>query len=174
MESETNNQKTNKFRQHFKVFVAAILICVSFYAGFSYSQYKISKSANRNGVLSNILEKEPEHDKEQPQDVNFDLFWEAWNLVNEKYVDETKLDKDKMIYGAISGMIKSLGDPFSSFMNPDESKQFSQDLEGTFDGIGIEIGMKNDVLTVIAPISGTPADLAGLRAGDKIIPDMAP
>jgi carboxyl-terminal processing protease len=163
---ESTDQKKSNFQKHFKVFVIVILLCVSFYAGSSYSQYKVAKSS-QTGILGNLLEKN--HAIDQPKDVDFGLFWEAWNLVNEKYVDQTKLDKSKMIYGAISGMIKSLGDPFSSFMNPEESKQFSQDMEGTFDGIGVEIGMKNDMLTVIAPISGSPADIAGLRSGDKII-----
>jgi carboxyl-terminal processing protease len=161
-----SSRSKSNFQKHFKVFIIVILLCVSFYAGFTYSQYKTAKFSQA-GILGNFLEKN--HAKDQPTDVDFGLFWEAWNLVNEKYVDQSKLDKDKMIYGAISGMVKSLGDPFSSFMNPEESKQFSQDMEGTFDGIGVEIGMKNDILTVIAPISGSPADNAGLRSGDRII-----
>lgn len=154
------------FRKHFKVFVVVILLCVSFYGGFSYSQYKTAKTST-SGILQNILAKNISGD--QPKDVNFGLFWEAWNLINKKYVDTTKVDKDKMIYGAISGMVKSLGDPFSSFMNPEESQQFSDDMQGNFDGIGVEIGMKNDILTVISPIEGTPGANAGLRSGDRII-----
>ncbi|MFA5925362.1 MAG: S41 family peptidase [Parcubacteria group bacterium] len=159
-------EKEPAFRKHFKIFIVIILICVSFYGGFSYSQYKSSKNSNRK-ILENILANS--HSSEQPQNVDASLFWEAWNTINEKYVDKSKVDQTKMMYGAISGMIKSLGDPFSSFMNPEESQQFSDDMQGTFDGIGIEIGMKNDILTVISPLEGTPAAEAGLRAGDKII-----
>ena len=158
--------KSSKFRQHFKYFVLVVLLCASFYGGVFYSQYKIAKN-NKINVLQNlVLEK---HNKSQPKDVNLDLFWEAWNLVTEKYVDPSKIDKEKMIYGAISGMVKSLGDPFSGFMDPEESQQFSADMQGTFEGIGTEIGLKNDVLTVIAPIDGTPAEKAGLKAGDIIL-----
>ncbi len=157
----------SSFRKHFKVFIVAILICVSFYGGFSYSQYKSTRNSSSTRTLEEIFSKGASG--EQPQNVDFSLFWEAWNLVNEKYVDTSKLDKTKMIYGAISGMIKALGDPFSSFMDPEESQQFSDDMQGTFEGIGIEIGMKNNILTVISPLEGTPADNAGLRAGDKII-----
>lgn len=164
-EAEKTNNKS-LFRKHFKVFIVIVLICVSFYSGVYYSNYKSSKS-NSAGVLENLLVQS--HDKDQPSDVDFSLFWEAWNLLNKKYVDKTKLDQTKMIYGAISGMVKSIGDPFSSFMDPEESKQFSADLQGTFEGIGVEIGMKNNLLTVIAPLEGTPADKAGLKAGDKII-----
>lgn len=154
-------------KKRFKLFLVLILLTVSFFAGSFYTQYKTNKETKQNSNLQNVFLSS--HDKSQPKDVDFSLFWEAWNLINEKYVDPTKVDKTKMIYGAISGMVKSLGDPFSSFMNPEESQQFSNDLQGTFEGIGSEVGMKNGVLTVIAPIDGTPADKAGLKAGDKIL-----
>ncbi|MFA5871153.1 MAG: S41 family peptidase [Parcubacteria group bacterium] len=162
-----HSQKSG-FRKNFKIFIVAILLCVSFYGGVTYSSYKTSRSNSSTSSIGNLLAKNNAN-KNQPSDVDFSLFWEAWNLVNDKYVDQSKLDKNKMVYGAISGMIKSLGDPFSSFMNPEESQQFSDDLQGTFEGIGVEIGMKNEILTVIAPLEGTPAEKAGLRAGDKIL-----
>ncbi|OGI25502.1 MAG: hypothetical protein A3J76_03600 [Candidatus Moranbacteria bacterium RBG_13_45_13] len=165
-EKENGIQKKSKFRKHFKVFVVVLLVSVSFFSGVYWTEYKSAK-ANKNPVLSNLLVKS--HDKDQPQNVDFSLFWEAWNLMNEKYVDKSKLDQAKMVYGAISGMVKAVGDPFSGFMNPEETEEFSQDLEGTFEGIGVEIGMKNDILTVIAPLEGTPAANAGLKAGDKIL-----
>jgi carboxyl-terminal processing protease len=166
MNVKINNNKSGKFRRHFKVFIVVILICLSFFGGVFYAEYKSSR-ASKSTVLENILVKS--HEKKQSENVDFSLFWEAWNLMNEKYVDKSKLDQTKMIYGAISGMIKAVGDPFSGFMNPEETEAFSQDMGGTFDGIGVEIGMKNEILTVIAPLEGTPADRAGLKAGDKIL-----
>lgn len=163
---EQNNKKPHSFRKHFKVFVVVILLCLSFYGGTLYSKLTSAKT-KKPVAIEDILLKS--HDKDQPQNVDFSLFWEAWNLLNEKYVDTSKLDQQKMIYGAISGMVKALGDPFSSFMTPEESQAFSKDLEGTFEGIGVEIGMKNDILTVISPLEGSPASTAGLRAGDKIL-----
>ena len=164
---ETNTQlPRNSFRKHFRLFLIVVLICASFYGGVFYSQYKAAK-INKTDIFQNLLLES--HKKDQPKEVNSDLFWEAWNLVTEKYVDPSKVDKNKMLYGAISGMVKSLGDPFSSFMNPEESQQFSDDMQGTFEGIGTEIGLKNDILTIIAPIDGTPADQAGLKAGDMIL-----
>lgn len=165
MDTEPNNRKP-PFRKHFKIFVVIVLICVSFYGGVLFDKYKATKSSSSTAI-GDILAKN--HSDEQPSGVDFGLFWEAWNLLNEKYVDTSKLDQQKMIYGAISGMVKSVGDPFSSFMDPEESKQFSQDLEGTFEGIGIEIGVKSDTLTVISPLEGSPAEKAGLKAGDKIL-----
>lgn len=166
METEEKNNEPKKNRQNFKMFGIVILVSVSFFAGSLFNKYTSSKSTNPV-TIENLLAKS--HDKSQPNDVDFGIFWEAWNLLNDKYVDTTKLDRQKMIYGAISGMVKAVGDPFSSFMNPDESRQFSQDLEGTFEGIGVEIGMKNDTLTVISPLEGSPGEKAGLRAGDKIL-----
>lgn len=164
---ETNIRPSkSSFRKHFRIFLVIVLVCASFYGGVFYSQYKAART-NKTDIIQNLLVES--HSKDQPKDVNFDLFWEAWNLVSEKYVDPSKIDKNKMIYGAISGMVKSLRDPFSGFMNPEESQQFSEDMQGTFEGIGAEIGIKNDILTVIAPIEGTPADQAGLKAGDMII-----
>jgi carboxyl-terminal processing protease len=163
---DTKQNSKPPFRKHFKVFITILLICVSFYGGVLFDKYKFAKSSSSKAI-GDILAKN--HSDEQPSGVDFGLFWEAWNILNEKYVDASKLDQQKMIYGAISGMVKALGDPFSSFMDPEESKQFSQELEGTFDGIGIEIGMKNDILTVISPLEGSPAEKAGLRAGDKIL-----
>ncbi len=166
MDPEISNSKEKKIQSYFKTFTIIILVCVSFFAGTVYNKYKSSKSTSSSAIESLLVKR---HDKEQPQNVDFSLFWEAWNLLNEKYVDTTKLVQQKMIYGAISGMIKSVGDPFSSFMDPEESQQFSQDLEGTFEGIGVEIGMKSDILTVISPLQGSPAEKAGLKAGDKIL-----
>ena len=105
----------------------------------------------------------------QPSEVNFSLFWEAWHKLQEKFVDKEKFDVQKAIYGAISGMAKSLGDPYTTFFNPEDTKRFIEDVKGTFEGVGMEIGIRKGQLQVIAPLEGTPAQRAGLRAGDKII-----
>lgn len=104
----------------------------------------------------------------QPEAVDFSLFWEAWNLVNEKYVDRAELDTQKMVFGAIEGMVKSIGDPFTVFLKAEENKRLKEDISGEFAGVGIEIGLRDEVLTVIAPLKDTPADRAGIIAGDKI------
>ncbi len=93
-------------------------------------------------------------------------FAEILDLVERNYVDETK-SKD-LIQGAIQGMLSSL-DPHSSFLKPEEFKELQVETKGVFSGIGIEITLKDGVLTVVSPIEGTPADKAGLKAKDKII-----
>src|SRR3989304_10070739 len=84
-----------------------------------------------------------------PSEVDFSLFWSAWNQLQEQYVNRENLDTQKMIYGAISGMVDSLGDPYTVFFPPDDSKRFKEDVAGSFDGIGIEIGVRNDQLNVL-------------------------
>ncbi len=104
-----------------------------------------------------------------PEDIDFTLFWKSYYKLQEKFVDQGKFDSQKILYGAISGMTKSLDDPYTTFFNPEEAKVFMDDVTGEFEGVGMEIGMRDGQLTIIAPIEGTPAQKAGLRAGDKII-----
>jgi len=94
------------------------------------------------------------------------VFTEALTMVKKNYVEEVKT-RD-LVYGAIKGMLSSL-DPHSSFLNPDSYKEMQAETRGEFGGIGIQIGVKEGMLTVIAPIEDTPAYRAGIKAGDKII-----
>ncbi|OGI60186.1 hypothetical protein A2641_03860 [Candidatus Nomurabacteria bacterium RIFCSPHIGHO2_01_FULL_37_25] len=100
---------------------------------------------------------------------DFASFWKVWNTINEKYprADETS-DQDK-IYGAISGLMSSLDDPYSVFFNPDDAQAFEDEIAGNFTGVGMEVGIKDKVLTVIAPLKDTPAYRANIKPGDKIL-----
>ena len=104
----------------------------------------------------------------QPGTINFSLFWDAYNKLQENFIDPSKIADQKVIYGAIEGMTNSLGDPYTSFFDPTQAQKFQQDLSGSFDGIGVEVGIKKDLLTVVAPLNGTPGQKAGLRSGDII------
>lgn len=105
---------------------------------------------------------------EQPGTIDFSLFWDAYNKLQEKFIDPSKIENQKIIYGAIEGMAASLGDPYTSFFDPEQADKFMQDLAGSFDGIGVEIGIKQDMLTVVAPLKNTPGEQAGLMPGDII------
>ncbi len=105
----------------------------------------------------------------KPETIDFSLFWDAYNKLHQNFIDNNKIDDQKIIYGAISGMTKSLGDPYTDFFDPKQAKMFQQDLKGSFDGIGIEVGIKKGQLTVVAPLKDTPGEAAGLKAGDQII-----
>lgn len=106
--------------------------------------------------------------------VDFAPFWKAWNIINQKYVPTNSTTTDKVddqtrVYGAIKGMADSLGDPYTTFFPPVESKSFNEEISGQIEGVGMEVDIKDGILTVIAPIKGTPAYKAGVKTGDKIL-----
>jgi carboxyl-terminal processing protease len=105
----------------------------------------------------------------RPNDVDASILWDVWRRVESKYVDRDSIDRQNLVYGAAEGIVRALGDPYSVFLPPEEAKQFEQDVRGAFEGIGAEIGIRKDVLTVIAPLEGSPAKAAGLAPGDKIL-----
>lgn len=100
---------------------------------------------------------------------DFSVFWQAWQILNDKYVNADKVKNQARIYGAIRGLVGSLGDPYTVFFNPSDGEKFAEDIKGNFGGIGAEIGIRKEQLTVIAPLKDTPAYKAGLKAGDLII-----
>lgn len=109
--------------------------------------------------------------KEAPatHSVDFSLFWDVWQRASRDFIDKTKLDPQKMVWGAIAGMVQSLEDPYTVFLSPKENKEAKDDLGGVFEGIGAQLGMKEKKIVVIAPLSGMPAEKAGLLAGDEVV-----
>jgi len=104
--------------------------------------------------------------------VDFSPFWTAWNTLNEKYVPATSTavaSDEQKVWGAISGLTSSVKDPYTVFFPPEEAKAFESEINGNFEGVGMEIGVKDEMLTVIAPLKGTPAERAGILPGDKIL-----
>ncbi|MDP2788465.1 MAG: S41 family peptidase [bacterium] len=100
---------------------------------------------------------------------DFSPFWKVWETIDEKFPDAEKTSDQERVYGAIDGLIGSLDDPHSVFFDPEETKRFEEDISGNFSGVGMELGMKNRVLTVISPLKDTPAYKAGIKSGDKIL-----
>lgn len=141
---------------------AIFVIGTSFFVGF----FTGAESKNKNtGIKSHAIY----DDGNMPDDIDFSIFWDTWNTINEKYVSTNGPSDQEKIYGAISGLVYSLGDPYSVFFPPKESEYFVSEIQGSFEGVGMEIGKTNDILTVIAPLKNTPAERAGIQAGDKII-----
>ena len=106
------------------------------------------------------------NDSELPPE--FDILGEAWEMLSEDYVDKSKLDPKTLSEGAVRGMMESL-DPYSSYANPEAAELDMSTLEGKFEGIGAVISTKDKQLTVVSPIAGSPAEKAGIKAGDKIL-----
>ncbi len=103
------------------------------------------------------------------QDVDFAVFWQAWQLLEDNYVDQEKIDPAKMVDGAVAGMTAALGDPYTAYLPQEDKVRTGQDLAGAFYGVGIELGYVDGVLAVVAPLDGTPAGNANVEAGDMII-----
>src|SRR5262245_24993141 len=112
----------------------------------------------------------PETNDGMPPDLKgtFAPFWEAWNLVHQEYVDQP-VDDVQLMHGAISGMMKALGDPHSSYMDPEEYQIALSDEAGELEGIGAEVEGSGDYLRIISPMPGSPAEKSGILPGDLII-----
>lgn len=107
-----------------------------------------------------------------PADTDFSSVWKVWNVLNEKYVPaatSTLTTSEDKIWGMIQGLASSLEDPYTVFLPPIQAGIFEEDIRGNFEGVGMEIGIRDRVLTVIAPLQGTPAKRAGLKSGDSIL-----
>jgi len=144
-----------------RIFATILLVVIFFgfgiYLGFN-NRPEIDK-------VVNIFNKETAVVTE----VDFSPFWKVWNSINEKYPNASKVDDQTKVYGAIYGLVNSLNDPYSVFFNPDEKKLFESDIQGNFVGVGMEVGIKDKILTVISPLKDTPAYKANINPGDKIL-----
>lgn len=151
-----------------KIRFYSIILCiivVSFTFGWYSGNRDLKISVIKGRPLVNINRNLPESHK----DVDFNLFWQVWDKLEASYFDKTKIDSSKMVYGAISGMVSAIGDPYTAFLPPEEQSRAKADLSGEFEGIGIQIGFRGTQLAVIAPLDDSPAKKAGVVAGDYIV-----
>lgn len=167
VEKELPEGKTGAFKRMTKLGVAlALALAVGFAGGIAVSAKGTSQMMHIP-LLSDNLDATPS------QDADFTDFWKVWNVLNTRFVQThastTMPDSQAKLYGAIQGLTASFGDPYTVFFPPEESKSFAEQIAGNFGGIGAELGIsKENFLTVIAPLKGSPAEAAGLRAGDLI------
>lgn len=159
-------KKTGGFKKLFAYYLLIILLPVAFGGGWYFGSKKSALLDGEEAQAKIINLSAPKGLKKK--DVDFNLFLEVWNRVKQNYVDQP-VDEKKLFYGALSGLVSSLGDPYTVFLEPESAAKFTQELSGSFEGIGAEIGIKQKQLTIIAPLPDSPAEKAGLRAGDKII-----
>lgn len=99
----------------------------------------------------------------------FAPYWRAWQVLDSKFVGAASTTAQEKVWGSIQGLASSFGDPYTVFFPPKQAKEFQDDIAGNFEGVGMEIGIKNSQLIVVAPLKGSPAELAGIMTGDAIL-----
>lgn len=151
-------RKSSKIQVIILVFIAGL---VGYYFGVNKVNFEWKKYQPKISVTS----KSP---PPEMRNADFAQFWTVWQKLESDYYDKEKLDPKKMVNGAIQGMVNSLGDPFTVYLPPVQNDNFKAGLAGQFQGIGAELGQKDNQVIIISPITGSPAEKAGLRAGDYI------
>ncbi len=157
-QEDTSHLKTGK-----KVIIGVVFVAAAFFFGVSVGYQNRPAMAQVVGLVH----------KESPlsttANADFNAFWKAWQTIDQKFPGADKISSTDRLYGAIKGLTESFGDPYTMFFTPIESKIFESEIAGGFDGIGVEIGQKDGILTVIAPLKDTPGERAGIKPGDKIV-----
>ncbi|PIP55442.1 MAG: hypothetical protein CO183_00630 [Candidatus Zambryskibacteria bacterium CG_4_9_14_3_um_filter_42_9] len=151
-------------KRHAALLILGALIAVgSFNIGFRSGENSLSTAV---AGLENTTEGKPES-------IDFGPFWKTWNLINEKYVSASTsteaVSEQEKVWGAIKGLTSSLDDPYTVFFPPVESKLFESDIRGNFEGVGMEVVAQDGAITIIAPLKNSPAERAGIMAGDIVI-----
>ncbi len=154
-------EKKNLARRIFLILVIVFLVLGSYTVGFLVGRAELRFE---KGYIPKVINKEP---TKPISDIDFGIFWRVWDLVDEKFPGP--IDHQKMLFGAISGMLKALDDPYTVYFTPDQAQDFMEEMSGSFEGIGAEIGKKDDELTIISVFEQTPAQRAGLKSGDAIL-----
>lgn len=148
--------------RHVQIYMSVIIGALLFGAGFFAGQ-----NGSANGIPPNIL------NATSTQNVDMSPYWKVWNILEERFAPASSTDfalsDAEKIWGSVEGLAASYGDPYTVFLPPVESKNFEEEISGSFGGVGMEIGIRDNILTVVAPLKGTPAEAAGIEPGDKII-----
>ncbi len=153
------------FKRLFLFFAVLAFLVLAFFVGYERGRESLSSGSDTVSVNGAVIL----NGKSQDKEVDFALFWKVWEILKEKFVDQSKLDAKQMLYGAIDGMLASTGDPYTTFFDPKEKEDFQEDMTGNFEGIGAEMAIKDEILTIVSPLEGTPAERVGLLPGDKIL-----
>ena len=156
-----------KFKLNKKIILAVLIFLAVAGAstGGYYLGYQTGLDETRNITIEGLT------GAETPEGIgaDFGIFWEAWDTLKKAYIRGGELDDQKLIYGAIRGLTEALDDPNTVFLSPEDSEKFSEDIQGSFGGIGAEIDVRDGQLIVVAPLKNTPAERAGLKSGDQIL-----
>jgi len=145
-------------------FLCAAIFFLGMFIGHTWSVKQVLTNTAGTVDITKVVNL---YGRNRSDKVSFDQFWKVWDKVKEKYVNQPVDDVD-LFYGAIEGMVAGLNDPYSVYFKPEKAEEFTKDLSGEFEGIGAEVGKKEEMITIIAPLPGSPAEKAGLKSGDII------
>lgn len=159
-------KKNMAFKKYFDksslVISSLIIVTIVFVSG-----YFVGSENTRNIIPRNL-----NGEANAYNDADLSIFWETWNVIDRKYTptssDDAVSTQDR-IYGAISGMVDSLGDPYTVFLDPEDNESFNESISGNFSGVGMEVGMEDGMIVVITPLKNTPAEQSGIRSGDIVL-----
>ncbi|QQR77818.1 MAG: S41 family peptidase [Candidatus Moraniibacteriota bacterium] len=167
VENKNIGRQLQRKKQSFaSIFFVAFLIALAYVIGVERGQMEGSSNEASTFSLPTSSIFSPAKNSDHP---DMSVFWKTWDILHERFVDREHLDTTALLYGAIKGMLAATDDPYTTFFDPEENKSFQEDIAGSFEGIGAEIGMKNKILTVVAPLDDSPAQKAGIRSGDMIV-----
>lgn len=147
-------------KKNIKIVGLIIFALVFFFTGYLFGYQNLKFEKNFRPTLA-------KKELYKPRNVDFSIFWDAWNKIMDQYPGNP--DQQQMVYGAVSGMVDAIGDPYSSFMEPSDSKNFLEDLSGSIQGIGAEIAVKDKKLIIVSPLNESPSEKAGLKPNDYIV-----
>src|SRR5882724_12149095 len=151
--------KLDKFRLLIALLIAGLI-------GYAIGVTKITLDWRNFQPHLEVINKEP---PPSLMHADFGPFWTVMAKIEDNYYDKKAIDSQKIINGAIQGMVASLDDPYTLYLPPQQNNNFKQGLAGKFEGIGAELGMKGKDIVVMAPLDGSPAQKAGIRSGDAIL-----
>lgn len=150
------------------IVLPALTLFLGVQLGISYerqelaSEYELLNEAFSGGIASGSLVTDPE------EEVDIALLWNVWKLLTKNYIEPERLQVTPMLHGAVTGLVAAIDDPYTSFMPPQENKEFRQSLNGNLQGIGAELTFKDEKIVVVAPLKGSPAESEGLLPEDVI------
>lgn len=142
-----------------------LILGITLFVGYGIGLVKVNVDWKNYKPQLSVINREP---PASLSTVDLTQFWAVWDKVNTLYYDKKVIDPQKMLNGAIQGLVSSLGDPYTMYLPPVQNNNFQQQLAGEFDGIGAQLGVKDNQIVVIAPLDGSPAQKAGIKAGDAI------
>ncbi|MFN3188694.1 MAG: S41 family peptidase [Candidatus Paceibacteria bacterium] len=162
-----DNSSPKSNRPLLGIALALLLATATFFSGMHVGSFSSGQGATQTASLMSLFTGKAT----APADADLSEFWRVWELLDQKFAvsssTESITTQDK-IHGAIAGLVRAYGDPYTAYLPPSDAAAFDEDISGNFSGVGMEVGMRDGFVTVIAPLAGTPAEAAGILNGDVI------